>query len=86
MPVLRSLLISSIVTALLLYGASAFAYDAEFDYNQDGAVDEADITLILAAFNSTEGQPEFSPIFDHDGDGFIGGADLSMSYAAVAAE
>lgn len=94
MSVLRSLSINAIgviramaiALVVVVGGTSAYAYDAEFDYNGDGVVDAADTALILAAFNTIEGQPEFDPRFDHDGDGFIGGTDISIYNAAVAAE
>lgn len=78
------ILIGAISMALLLFVSSASAYDAEFDYNADGVVDDADIELIVAAFNTLEGYADFNPIFDHDGDGLVGSSDISMAYAALA--
>lgn len=84
---LRNLSISAMVIAIVVSGTCAFAYDAEFDYNDDGAVNELDATLILEAFNTMEGQqPDFDPKFDHDGDGLVGGTDISIFNDAVAAE
>ena len=77
------LLISVTTTALLLCGGASFAYDAEFDYNTDGVVDEADTAMITAAFNTSEGEADFDPIFDHDGDGMVGGSDVSLAYEAA---
>ena len=82
----RRFLIGAAATSLVLCGASAQAYDAEFDYNGDGAVDATDVALITAAFNSTEGDVDFDPIFDHDGDGFIGGSDLALAQASANSE
>jgi hypothetical protein len=72
--------------ALLLCVSSASAYDTEFDYNADGVVDDLDIELIVAAFNTMEGTDGFDPAFDHDGDGMVGSTDISIAYAALAAE
>ena len=69
--------------SLMLCGTSAHAYDAEFDYNGDGANDAADLALINAAFNTGEGSPDFNPIFDHDGDGFVGGTDILIAQEAL---
>ncbi len=80
------ILIGAISMALLLCVSSASAYDAEFDYNGDGVVDDLDIELIVAAFNTMEGTDGFDPAFDHDGDGMVLSADISIAYAALAAE
>ena len=79
----RRFFVAAAATSLVLCGASAQAYDAEFDYNGDGNNDAADLELITDAFNTTEGDPGFDPIFDHDGDGFIGGSDLARAQAAT---
>jgi hypothetical protein len=82
----RRFLIGAAATSLVLCGASAQAYDAEFDYNADGAVDTVDLELIKAAFNSAEGDTAFNPIFDHDGDGFVGGSDIALAQSAASGE
>lgn len=82
----RFLIAAGAATSLVLCGATAQAYDAEFDYNGDGSNDAADLELISDAFNTTEGDPGFDPIFDHDGDGYIGGSDLILAQAAANAE
>jgi hypothetical protein len=82
----RRFLIGAAATSLVLCGASAQAYDAEFDYNADGAVDTVDLELIKAAFNSAEGDAGFNPIFDHDGDGFVGGSDIALAQSAASGE
>ena len=48
------------------------------DYNGDGVVDQTDGQLIQAAAaeNSTEGDPLWNPMMDHDGDGVISLADV----------
>jgi hypothetical protein len=81
---LRSISIGLVTASLILAGGSAFAYDAEFDYNGDGSVDETDVEIIKASFNATEGDEDFDPIFDHDGDGFVGGSDIAATLAAAA--
>ena len=42
-------------------------------------VDQADLDMINAAFNSQEGDVEYSPAFDHDGDGYITGSDIAVT-------
>jgi hypothetical protein len=77
------LVIGAASMILIPSSGSAQAYDGEFDYNGDGAVDAADSALITAAFNTGEGDNEFDPIFDHDGDGYISMADVSLALAAA---
>ena len=60
------------------FGASALTGLGEGDYNADGVVDETDLDLLASAFNTVEGDPDFDPIFDHDGDGFVGGSDHTI--------
>lgn len=72
-----------VVAAFVLVVGGAQAYDAEFDYNADGTVDQADVDLIQAAFGSAEGDADFDPAFDHDQDGFVTGADVVLAVAAV---
>ncbi len=52
-----------VVAAFVLVVGGAQAYDAEFDYNADGTVDQADVDLIQAAFGSAEGDADFDPAF-----------------------
>ena len=54
---------------MLLVVAPAIA--SEFDYNGDGAVDDADQQIILDARNTYTDHPDFVPAADHDGDGQI---------------
>ena len=74
------------VAAIAFCGTAVQAYDAEFDYNADGVVDEADLDLLASAFNTAEGDPDFDPIFDHDGDGFVGGSDVVLAQSAANAD
>jgi hypothetical protein len=80
----HTLLIGTVSMILIVCSGSAQAYDAEFDYNNDGRVDTKDSELIKAAFNTGEGDQEFNSIFDHDGDGFITMADISLAFGAAA--
>ena len=82
----HTLLMGTASMMLTLCVGSAQAYDAEFDYNNDGVVDATDTTLITAAFNTGEGDDEFSSLFDHDGDGYITMSDISLALAAVSVE
>jgi hypothetical protein len=79
-------LATALAIGLLLGGASAYAYDAEFDYNGDGANDAGDLELIQAAFNTAEGVAGYDPAFDHDGDGVVSGTDIVIAQDAIAAE
>jgi len=54
---------------LLLGAGSAFA--AEGDFNGDGAVDAADQQILLDAVGSAEGDANYLPAGDADGDGVI---------------
>ena len=40
---LKTLLEALLVSGFVLCATTAFAYDAEFDYNDDGVVDQIDI-------------------------------------------
>jgi len=80
---IQKFLAGAAAISLMLCGASAYAYDAEFDYNGDGVNDEGDLELITDAFNTGEGDPGFDSAFDHDGDGFIGGADILAAQEAL---
>jgi len=46
------------------------------DYNNDGSIDQGDVELFREAFNSGVGEPAYSAVFDHDGDGVVGGSDF----------
>lgn len=47
------------------------------DLNNDGNTDQQDLGLMLAAYGSTTGQPNFLPAADLNGDGVIGQQDLA---------
>lgn len=70
--------------ALMLSVGAASAYDVEFDYNADGAVDQADIDIIQAHFGYGEGDEGYVATFDHDDDGMVGGTDVVAALAAAA--
>lgn len=57
--------------------APAFAGGSGCDYNGDGACDQADQDIIVAAQGTQEGDPGYVPAADLDGDGVISPADLS---------
>lgn len=73
---LRIMTACAVLLALLLGHGEAVAYDGRFDYNDDGRVDEQDVAMIRAAFNTSEGDAAFDPSFDHDGDGIVSGTDI----------
>ena len=80
---LKTLLEALLVSGFVLCATTAFAYDAAFDYNADGVVDQLDIDLLADRFNSVEGDDDYDPMFDHDGDGRISGTDWIATMRAV---
>jgi hypothetical protein len=53
------------------------------DHDNNGVVDTADFDILMAAFGSAEGEPEFFAAGDHDGDGVIAGSDLAFTQGHV---
>ena len=51
------------------------------DVDGDGDVDLADLSLLLAAYNSCTGDPDYDPDADFDDDGCVDLADLSTLLA-----
>ena len=45
------------------------------DFNEDGIVDESELSLLLGVWGTT------SSVYDLDGDGVVGGGDLSLVLA-----
>ena len=54
----------------------------DFDYNNDGQVNEVDAALLQSAFGSGPGDPDHNSAFDADGDGLIAGTDWGAFVAA----
>ena len=54
----------------------------DFDYNNDGQVNDADAGLLRSAFGSAPGDPKHNDAFDADDDGIIGGTDWGAFVAA----
>lgn len=54
----------------------------DFDYNNDGQVNEVDFALLQSAFGSGPGDPGYSDAFDADADGVIAGTDWGAFAAA----
>lgn len=52
------------------------AYDARFDFNLDGRVDETDLNLFQTAFGSSTGDANYNPALDFNNDGTIGDEDF----------
>lgn len=74
--ILRAIPASFALLAFLLAAPVAFAGEAG-DYNNDGAVDDADKQIILDARDTTTADPGFVEAADHDGDGIISLLDVS---------
>lgn len=55
------------------------------DINGDGSIDLTDMSLLLAAFGSSEGAPGYSPAADLDANGQIDLVDLSLLLSAFGA-
>lgn len=68
-----------VLSIVLISVAATAAEPPDCDYNGDQIVDQADLDMINAAFNSQEGDVEYSPAFDHDGDGYITGSDIAVT-------
>jgi hypothetical protein len=51
------------------------------DVNGDGSVDSRDLGLLLAAYGSYPGDPNWNPAADFDGDGYVGSRDLGILLA-----
>ncbi|MBL0927538.1 MAG: hypothetical protein IBJ11_07785 [Phycisphaerales bacterium] len=52
------------------------------DVDRNGAVGANDLSLLLGAYGSTAGDPNFSPAADIDGNGAVGANDLSLLLTA----
>ena len=63
--------VTSFLLALGLIFAAPAALAIEGDYNGDGVVDQTDQDMLTDAMMTTEGDPDFLPEADHDGDGVI---------------
>ncbi len=59
-----------LATLALMFAAPA-AFALEGDLNNDGAVDQADSKIAMAAVGTTADDPGFLPAADLDGDGVI---------------
>ena len=53
-------------------------YDARFDLNKDGIIDEADKEIFLRAYLSMPGKPNWNPEADFDGNGQVTSIDFSL--------
>jgi hypothetical protein len=69
--------ISLLAVAALMLPASA-GLAAEGDYNDDGAVNDADRKILMSAMRPREGDEGFVAAADLDGNGVITLADLSL--------
>lgn len=56
------------------------------DVDGDGAITEADLNAIRDAFNTSQGDPQFNPNMDLNGDGTIGLADLRIETDLLTAQ
>ena len=46
------------------------------DLNKDGKIDDADAKILIDAFDSRPGSPNWNPVADLDADGWIGPNDI----------
>jgi len=51
------------------------------DYDNDGVVDDSDLTVLKSAFGTVDGDENFVAAADHDGDGVIAGSDMAIFHA-----
>jgi hypothetical protein len=58
----------------------------DFDYNNDGQVNDVDAGLLRSAFGAGSGDPENGDAFDADDDGLVGGTDWGAFTAAYRAQ
>lgn len=58
--------------------ANGYGNRCDADFNEDGVVDLTDIIILTLASGSVEGDPEYDPDVDMDGDGAIGQSDLDL--------
>ena len=58
--------------------ADGFGDRCDADYDNDGTVGNADYDILISAFGSVNGEPDFIAAADHDGDGVIAGADFGF--------
>lgn len=58
----------------------------DFDYNNDGQVNDTDADLLRSAYGSAAGDPEHSDALDADDDGVIGGTDWAAFVAGRKAQ
>lgn len=77
---------AGIALMLSLSVGVSHAYDLEFDYNEDGVVNQADLDILGENLGLGEGDAGFDSRFDHDGDGIVGGTDVLLSHRAVAGQ
>jgi len=51
-------------------------YEARYDFNLDGRVDQLDLNIFQAAYGSSTGDTNYSIIYDFNNDGTVGPSDL----------
>lgn len=51
-------------------------YDARYDLNGDGVIDQADAEIVLALVGTSVGDPRYDPRMDFNGNGAITLADV----------
>jgi hypothetical protein len=74
---MKRLLTAVLLTASMMLASSAMAADDCYgDVNGDGVIDAADDDALKAIFGAQNGDADYLPGADLDGDGIIGGSDF----------
>ena len=77
------------MTRLLLVCGVAFAWasaasaNCEADYNGDGAVDQTDVQIFQSVLGTQDGDSDYFPAADHDGDGRVSALDYAYVLACL---
>lgn len=75
---IRSTLFSTFAALAFLMAPVASAGDlATCDFDGDGSITEADVEVIKSIYGAKEGDEDFNPDADLDGDGLVFASDLA---------
>lgn len=76
----RMTILLVIALLALLLTTNVYAADIDGDFDNDGAVTDADFEILRAAFLTQLGDTDFDPALDLDGDGVISGVDFTLFF------